>query len=267
MQTLCVSIGHIPDDHLHRHFLWPSSFHDARYLRSFDPIGEPHALWHLYHQIHVQRHSCKPWLSKRVQYRLSYNGQARAPWSAHVSQKIPSFPLLLAAFKTGLQKPTISSATRFVAFEPESVKSLLNVEELELQYIRPSSWRHVAQFLDCRLKRLVVDICADQSNWCLPALLSLAPSRLDALRIFHFEFATALYANPVIWGNYVLARDVFFSVTDLASTPVGTTNELRALIEWYLDCFVVAPAPSDIRNMRVLDIYKSLPLSSAWLYN
>ncbi|KAK0231801.1 hypothetical protein EDD85DRAFT_793471 [Armillaria nabsnona] len=84
--------------------------------------------------------------------------------------------------RLGLQKLTISSATQFVAFEPESVKSLLNVEELELQYI-----------------------------------------------------------HPVIWGNYVLARDVLFSVTDLASTPVGTANELRALIEWYLDCFVVAP--------------------------
>ncbi len=157
-------------------------------------------------------------------------------------KKFPSFPLLLAAFKTGLQKLTITSATQFVAFEPESVKSLLNVEELELQYIRPGSWRHVAQFLDRRLKRLVVDICADQSDRCLPALLSLASSRLDALRIFHFEFATALYANPVIWGNYMLAHDVFFSVTDLASTPVGTANELRAPIEWYLDCFVVAPA-------------------------
>ncbi|SJL08889.1 uncharacterized protein ARMOST_12261 [Armillaria ostoyae] len=140
--------------------------------------------------------------------------------------KFPSFPLLLAAFKTGLQKLAISSATQFVAFEPESLKS----------------WRHVAQFLDRRLKRLAVDICADQSDRCLPALLSLAPSRLDALRIFHYDFATALYANPVIWGNYVLARDVFFSVADLAWTPVGTANELRALIEWYLDCFVVAPA-------------------------
>ncbi|KAK0439134.1 hypothetical protein EV421DRAFT_1906146 [Armillaria borealis] len=157
-------------------------------------------------------------------------------------QKFPSFPLLLAAFKTGLQKLTISSATQFVTFKPESVNSLLNVEELELQYVRPGSWRHVAQFLDRRLKHLAVDICADQSDRCLPALLSLAPSRLDALRIFHFDFATALYANPVIWGNHVLARDVFFSVADLAWTPVGTANELRALIEWYLDCFVVAPA-------------------------
>ncbi|SJL18964.1 uncharacterized protein ARMOST_22567 [Armillaria ostoyae] len=99
MQTLFLSIGHILDDHLHQHFLWPSSFHDAKYLCSFDLIA-----------------------------------------LVNVSpQKFPSFPLLLAAFKTGLQKLTISSATQFVTFESESMKSLLNVKELGLNALRSTS--------------------------------------------------------------------------------------------------------------------------------
>ncbi|PBK88043.1 hypothetical protein ARMGADRAFT_1085019 [Armillaria gallica] len=163
MQTLCVSIGHILDGHLRRHFLWPSPFHDVRYLRSTQLESLT-----LYGACTIKSMSTdtlanlgrlsESSISCLTTVRLERLGRRVSP------KKFPSFPLLLAAFKTGLQKPTISSASQFVAFEPESVKSLLNVEELEFQYIHPGSWRHVAQFLDCRLKRLVVDICADQSD-------------------------------------------------------------------------------------------------------
>ncbi|KAK0201252.1 hypothetical protein DFS33DRAFT_1387187 [Desarmillaria ectypa] len=88
---------------------------------------------------------------------------------------LPSFPTFLAAF-TKLRKLKISSPTRFVAFGPERIKSLLDVEELELSHIRPVNWRHVTEFLDRRLNRLSVEICENQSDRCLEVLLRLAPS-------------------------------------------------------------------------------------------
>ncbi|KAK0449013.1 uncharacterized protein EV420DRAFT_1565471 [Desarmillaria tabescens] len=157
-------------------------------------------------------------------------------------RRLPSFPALLATF-TRLRKLKISSSTQFISFGPEGVKSLLDVEELELSQICPGSWCHVAQFLDRRLKRLSVDICALQSDRCLEDLLHWAQSQLDTIRVHHGTFATALYTNPKLWGKYTLARDVFFRVKDRRwSSIFGTANELRALMGWYLDCFEAAQA-------------------------